>query len=324
MTGSGDTRLSTPANGTATEWRTESRYYRRPPGWGWLLGLLLIPLLFGWLGWGALKPKVDISAPDLSAPSVSASIPSVAAPSLNLSPLSILRNGRDFTLSGILPDLSSKNALMTAMKAALGPSVNLIDKLDVAAGAVPPSFDGLGAVLKAAGDVPDLHFTVQGSSLTLTGTAPTEEVKTAVEAAAKAGWPNVQVINNIVVKGATVSCDTLQATIDADLAAPIKFQTGSDKLSNDGIAQLGPVVAAIKACPDKDLTVIGHTDNTGTDAINVPLSENRAKAVAAYLVSQGIPADEISSKGEGSAQPIADNATEAGRAQNRRTEIKVD
>lgn len=320
MTGSGDTRLST----TATEWRTESRYYRRPPGWGWLLGLLLIPLLFGWLGWNALKPKVDVNLPDVSAPSVSANMPSAGAPSLNLSPLSILRNGRDFTLSGILPDLSSKNALMGAMKTALGPSVNLIDKLDIAAGAVAPSFDGLGAVLKAAGDVPDLHFTVKGTSLTLTGTAPTEEVKVAVESAAKAGWPNVQVINNIVVKGAVASCDNLQATIDADLAAPIKFQTGSDRLSNDGTAQLGPVVTAIKACPDVKLTVIGHTDNTGTDAINVPLSENRAKAVAAYLVAQGVPAGSVSSKGEGSSQPVADNDTEAGRAQNRRTEIKVD
>ena len=44
MTGSGDARVSA----TATEWRTESRFYRRTPGWGWLLGLLLIPLLFGW------------------------------------------------------------------------------------------------------------------------------------------------------------------------------------------------------------------------------------------------------------------------------------
>lgn len=316
MTGSGDTRLTT----TATEWRTESRYYRRPPGWGWLLGLLLIPLLFGWLGWGALKTK---DVPSISAPSVSTSLPSAGAPSLNLSPLSILRNGRDFTLSGILPDLSSKNALMGAMKTALGPSVNLIDKIDVAAGAVPPSFDGLGAVLKAAGDIPDLQFTVKGTALTLSGTAPDEEVKAAVEAAAKAGWPNVQVINNITVKGAAASCDNLQATIDADLAAPIKFQTGSDKLSSDGIAQLGPVASAIKACPDVKLTVIGHTDNTGTDAINVPLSQNRAKSVASYLVSQGVPAGSVTSKGEGSSQPVAGNDTEAGRAQNRRTEIQV-
>lgn len=314
MTGSGDARVSA----TATEWRTESRYYRRPPGWGWLLGLLLIPLLFGWLGWGALKPTVNVSAP-----SAGVTAPSVAMPSLNLSPLSILRNGKDFTLSGILPDLSAKNSLLDAMKAALGPSVNLIDKIDIAAGATAPGFDGLGALLKAAGDIPDFHFTVEGGSLTLTGTAPNEEVKAAVEAAAKAGWPNLQVINNITIKGAAVSCDTLQATVDANLAVPIKFQTGSDKLAADGQQQLSAVVSAVKACPDAKLTVIGYTDNTGTDAINNPLSEGRAKAVAAYLVSQGIPAGSVTSKGAGSSNPIASNDTEAGRAQNRRTEIKV-
>ena len=314
MTGSGNAR----ASATATEWRTESRYYRRSPGWGWLLGLLLIPLLFGWLGWGALKPKVSVSTP-----SVSVTAPSVAMPSLNLSPLSILRNGKDFTLAGILPDLASKNSLLSALKAALGPSVNLIDKIDIAAGATAPGFDGLSALLKAAGDIPDFHFTVEGGTLTLTGTAPTEEVKAAVEAAAKAGWPNLNVINNIVIKGAAASCDNLQATVDADLAAPIKFQTGSDQLSADGTQQLSTVVSAVKACPDAKLTVIGHTDNTGNDAINNPLSENRAKSVAAYLVAQGIPAGSVTAKGAGSSDPVASNDTEAGRAQNRRTEIKV-
>lgn len=314
MTGSQDAKVSA----TATEWRTESRYYRRSPGWGWLLGLLLIPLLFGWLGWGALKPKVTVSAP-----SISVTAPSVSVPSLNLSPLSILRNGRDFTLSGILPDLASKNSLLSAMKAALGGDVNLIDRIEVAGGAKAPSFDGLGALLKAAVDVPDFHFTVEGGTLTLTGTAPSEDVKSAIEAAAKAGWPNLEIINNIAIKGAAPSCDNLQATVDANLAAPIKFQTESAKLTPEAQQQLGNVVSAVKACPDVKLTVTGHTDSTGTDAINNPLSEDRAKAVAAYLVSQGIPADSVSSKGAGSSEPIADNNTAAGRAQNRRTEITV-
>lgn len=313
MTGSGDARVSA----TATEWRTESRYYRRSPGWGWLLGLLLIPLLFGWLGVGALKPKVDIHGPNVSAPNVS-------LPSLNFSPLSILRNGKDFTLSGILPDLASKNGLLAALKAALGPGVNLIDKIDLAAGAKAPNFDGLGALFKAAVDIPDFHYTIEGGTLTLTGTAPTEEAKAAVEAAAKAGWPNLQIVNNISIKGAAVNCDNLQSTVDADLAAPIKFETGSDKIAADGQAQLTTVVGAIKGCPNAKLTVIGHTDNTGDDAINVPLSEARAKSVAAFLESQGLPAGSITSKGAGSSEPIADNGTEAGRAQNRRTDIKVD
>lgn len=312
MTGSGESRVSA----TATEWRTESRFYRRSPGTGWLLGLLLIPLLFGWLGWGALKPKLDVNAPDIS-------ISGPKMPSLNFSPLSIFRNGKDFSLTGMVPDLNVKEKLLGVLKAALGGGANLIDKLDIAAGATTPDFDGFGALFKAAVDIPDFQFVVEGDTLTLTGTVPTEEARAAVAAAAKAGWPNLKIINNIILKGTTPSCDNLQATVDADLASPVKFQTGSDALTVDGQQQLARVVPALKACPNVNLTVIGHTDNTGNDAINIPLSENRAKSVAAYLVSQGIPADEVSSKGAGSAEPVASNDTDAGRAQNRRTEITV-
>lgn len=302
---------------TATEWRIESRWYRRSPKVGWLVGLLLIPLLFAWLSWDA-KPGTTVSTPE-----VSTSTPSVSAPSLSFSPLSILKNGRDFTLTGLLPDLRVKERLLGALKAALGGNVNLIDKLDVAAGATTPDFDGFAGLFKAAADIPDFRFVVEGDGLTLTGTAPSEDVKAAVESAAKAGWPSLRIINNITIKGEAPSCDNLQATIDAGLAAPVKFQTGSDQLSADGRQQLSAVIPALKACPEVTLTVIGHTDNTGNDAINIPLSDGRARAVAAYLVAQGIPADAVSSKGAGSAEPVASNDTEAGRAQNRRTEITV-
>jgi peptidoglycan-binding protein ArfA len=88
-------------------------------------------------------------------------------------------------------------------------------------------------------------------------------------------------------------------------------------------AELSAVAAAIKACPDAKVTVTGHTDNTGDDEINVPLSKNRAEAVADYLVSQGVPAGSVSADGAGSSQPVTSNATADGRAQNRRTEITV-
>lgn len=313
--GSGDARVTA----TATGWRTEWRYYRGSLGWGWLLAVLLIPLLLGWLGWGALKPKVHVNAP-----SINATAPSLSIPSLHFSPLSILRNGKDLTLSGILPDLASKNSLLAALRLAVGGGVNLIDKIDIAAGAVAPDFSGFAALLKAAAEIPNFRFTVEGGTVTLTGTAPTEDVKAAVEAAAEAGWPNVPIINSITIKGAALSCDNLQTTINSELAVPVTFQTGSDKLSADGQQELSSVVDTLKACPDTTITVVGHTDNTGPDAINDLLSRNRAKSVAAYLVSRGVEADSVTSKGAGSSQPIATNDTEAGRAENRRTEIKVD
>ncbi len=323
MTGSGDARVSA----TATEWRRESRYYRRTPGLGWLLGLLLIPLLLGLIGWGTLgKPKVSVSAP-----SVSVSAPSLSVPSLSFAPLSIIRNGNDFTLSGDLPDLSVKTSLVDSLKAALGPGVNLIDKLNIKVGVSAPDFSGLGALFKAAIDIPDFNFDLSGDTVTLTGTAPSEEVKAAVEAAAKAAWPNVTVVNKIEVKGATATppattdgdCGSLQSDIAAALNAPINFQTDGFTLTPASQQMLTAVAAKIKACPQAKIAVTGHTDNTGNDAINVPLSNNRAKSVGDYLVSQGVSAAEVTTSGQGAANPVASNDTAAGRAQNRRVEITV-
>ncbi len=69
------------------------------------------------------------------------------------------------------------------------------------------------------------------------------------------------------------------------------------------------------------LGVYGHTDNKGSDDVNVPLSQNRAEAVRSYLLKKGLKQNQIEAKGYGSEKPIADNSTEAGRSKNRRVEI---
>lgn len=318
MTGSEDARA------TATEWRRESRYYRRSPGWGWLLGLLLIPLLFGWLGWGAVKPTTAVGVPSVTA--TAPTVPGAALPGLNLAPLSIVRNGKDFTLTGELPDLSVKDKLLGTLKTTLGPGINLIDKLTVKDGVSAPDLAGLAAVFKAADDIADFSFNLSDDTLTLAGTAPSDEVKAGVEAAAKPAWPNVRVVNSIQVKAATTgagSCDTLQADITSALRTPIAYQTDGSGLTAASRTELNAVAAAIKACPQATITVIGHTDSTGDDDVNVPLSRKRANAVADYLVSQGVPAGSVSAEGVGSSRPVAGNDTAEGRAQNRRTEIIV-
>jgi outer membrane protein OmpA-like peptidoglycan-associated protein len=67
--------------------------------------------------------------------------------------------------------------------------------------------------------------------------------------------------------------------------------------------------------------IVGHTDSTGTDAINEPLSVNRAEAVRSYLAGRGVASTRVDVSGMGSRQPVADNGSDAGRAQNRRVEI---
>jgi ompA/motB domain protein len=77
------------------------------------------------------------------------------------------------------------------------------------------------------------------------------------------------------------------------------------------------------ANPATTVQIIGHTDSTGTDAINNPLSVNRAASARDYLVARGVQVSRIMIDGRGSRDPIADNNTQAGRAQNRRVEIYV-
>jgi outer membrane protein OmpA-like peptidoglycan-associated protein len=83
------------------------------------------------------------------------------------------------------------------------------------------------------------------------------------------------------------------------------------------------IAAILKQYPDKQISVEGHTDNTGTDAHNQALSESRAASVRMALVSGGVDPSTITSKGLGESQPVATNATAAGRQQNRRVEIVV-
>jgi peptidoglycan-binding protein ArfA len=333
---------------TITGYHTASRFYRRSPGPAWLLALLAIPLLLGLIGWSGLSkgtgagvtaPSVSASAsltaPAMTGPAMSG--PEVNPPGLNFAPLSILRSGNGFTLNGELPSLDAKNGLLDSLKLAFGPNINLTDNLTVKDGVNLPDFAKLGSIFGAAVDIPDFGFDLKGDTLTLTGTAPTEDVKAQVEAAAKAAWPKLTIVNNIEVKApeatpappsqapapASGPCTTLQGDISALLKTPINFATDGFSVAATSQQQLSQIADKLKACPDPKVSVVGHTDSSGNDAINNPLSENRAKAVADYLVSQGVAADRVTSKGVGSSQPIAPNDTAAGKAQNRRVDITV-
>lgn len=101
------------------------------------------------------------------------------------------------------------------------------------------------------------------------------------------------------------------------------FESGRYELLNESLVELGKVVELLTNNPTLKIALAGHTDNVGKPADNQLLSERRAKAVYDYLVSQGISADRLAYKGFGETKPIADNNTEEGRAQNRRTVFTI-
>ena len=103
----------------------------------------------------------------------------------------------------------------------------------------------------------------------------------------------------------------------------ILFPTNKSELSAASREALTKFAASLKNSPDTDVTIYGHTDNTGTRAVNERISKERADAVANFLVGQGISRSRIKTEGLAFDQPIADNSTAEGRAQNRRVEVYI-
>jgi len=106
-------------------------------------------------------------------------------------------------------------------------------------------------------------------------------------------------------------------------AADVLFDFDKSVLKPEGKARLDDLVGKLGGTTLEVIIAIGHTDAVGGDAYNQALSVRRAEAVKAYLVSKGIEPNRIYTEGKGKKQPIASNATDAGRAKNRRTEIEI-
>ncbi len=111
----------------------------------------------------------------------------------------------------------------------------------------------------------------------------------------------------------------INMTFDSSLMFAVNSATINEAYKSD----LAAAASVFKKYPDTDILVEGHTDNTGTDAINIPLSEKRAKSVSAYLESQGIAASRLEEKWYGSSQPKYPNDTPENQAKNRRVELGI-
>ena len=103
----------------------------------------------------------------------------------------------------------------------------------------------------------------------------------------------------------------------------ITFDTNKSNIKPNFYSTLNKVAQTLTEDNKSGILVTGYTDSTGNDSINIPLSQARAQSVASYLASQGVSTTRINAQGQGSANPIASNATAEGREQNRRVEISI-
>ena len=116
---------------------------------------------------------------------------------------------------------------------------------------------------------------------------------------------------------------TADNRLKLDIPSDISFDTNRADIKPNFRPILDRFASSLKENPVTNVTIIGHTDSTGSDAINDPLSRDRASRARDYLTARGVSASRFMVEGRGSHEPVADNATVAGRAQNRRVEIFV-
>ncbi|MFL5745881.1 MAG: OmpA family protein [Niastella sp.] len=124
----------------------------------------------------------------------------------------------------------------------------------------------------------------------------------------------------------TYNIDIPLQPIEANASVVLKnifFESGKFDLKPESTIELDNIFQLMKENPTLKIQISGHTDNVGKAADNMALSNNRAQAVVKYLVSKGIEQARLTFKGYGATQPVANNTSETGRAQNRRTELQV-
>lgn len=222
--------------------------------------------------------------------------------------------------SGTLPDEASKTALLARLRDVYGAD-RVVDQLMVGPVSTPANWNEyLHKLIN-----PDLKMVtrgqlkVDGSMVTLRGDVANEAQRQQIaNNIATTLNPTYTVNNGLRVVVAE------QAVLDTALGNRIiEFESGKATLADSGKAILDQMSVALLKLKDKKVEVIGHTDNAGSRASNLSLSQARAEAVKTYVASRGVAPDLVAVSGEGPDRPVADNRTAEGRARNRRIEFKV-
>lgn len=223
-------------------------------------------------------------------------------------------------VTGTVADEATKAALLERLRGVYG-AARVVDQLSVGTVSTPANWNTyVGRLIN-----PNLRLVkggqlkVDGNTVSLRGDVASEGQRQQIASDIAANLNPTYTVNN----GLRVQVSQ-QSVLDAALADRIiEFESGKATLTPAGTTVLDGMTAALHKIKGVKVEVIGHTDNAGSRAGNLSLSQARAEAVKAYVVSQGIAAESIAVSGEGPDRPVADNRTPEGKARNRRIEFKV-
>jgi|GEM_PF-1532778 len=307
----------------------------------WLLGAVVTLLLGGIIYWKtmahppisaniagteAASDAAPVSLESGSQPEDSRQIPQQPQPVDNL-PKSLGELAFAFdaasglTITGAVPNERKKERLLSQAQLVFGAN-RVVDAITVLEGAALPNWKGktLDLMAKLA-TVGPFQLALKDNQINFSAEVP--------DAGIKSAWID-WLANFFVDQPLAVSAENL--TVNANLPPvnsfdvstlfnlAINFEAGSAEIPADAVATLDQA-ASILAEDSRNLRIVGHTDSSGDADANRALSDARAQAVRDFLIAKGVASSSLNSYGMGQDQPIADNATEAGRAANRRIEF---
>lgn len=226
---------------------------------------------------------------------------------------------RPVIIEGVVPDQATKAKLLTNLRAVYG-AERVVDRIQVESIATPPNWGDYvaGMINPGLKRVSPGKLEVNGQSVRITGEVGNEALRQQVASDLSLASNTSYTVTNSLKVGSQ------QSVLDQTLANRIiEFQSGSARLTPFGMSILDEMVAKMAQMPDSRFLIIGHTDNVGQRETNLALSHARALAVKNYMMAKGIPASHMDVLGKGPDEPVADNATNDGKARNRRIEFKI-
>ena len=223
-------------------------------------------------------------------------------------------------VTGTVADEASKAGLLARLREVYG-AARVVDQLSVGTVSTPANWDGYVQKLVTANlkQISGGQLKVDGNKVSLRGEVGSEAQRQQIAGEFAASLNPTYTVNN----GLRVAASEQKALDDTLANRIIEFESGKATLAESGMLILDQMAAVMLRLKDKKVEVIGHTDNAGSRASNVPLSQARAQAVKTYLASKGVKPELVAVAGEGPDRPVADNRTPEGRARNRRIEFKV-
>ncbi len=269
---------------------------------------------------GVREVRVEGGTPSTPPP---AEAPGIAA-------FEVGRTDSSIRVQAAVKDQAVKDAIAAQVDKVLGEDREFDNRVTIDAASGLSDATVLSALIHAlAIGTGDASVRYDGTTITLTGKVPDQATKATVARSAAKAVPGAVIADQLQTPAppkpeVSEACRTFQSRLsEFGRQHSIVFLSGTSIVNNASKPSVVKVAALLKSCPSARVEVAGHTDNLGTPASSLPLSERRAAAIKATLVRLGVPANRLLAHGYGETFPIASNDTPAGRIANRRVELRV-